>query len=201
MNPAPNSDPSSYMNLLRGLTGLYPAANSTNNGLIMINPLQMYNLLMETKPALVSCSSPSSSSSSCGSVNRNNLPTTVMMTPLIPEDTENRPASSGPVDRTKLFVGNLPANTPLPELLELFTPFGPINHQLCVVKDDNYAFVHFYSNKSAEDAVRAVNGAFFHGRYLRVEYSVSDGHLRKVIRRKHLNYTRIILTVIQIRYS
>lgn len=96
--------------------------------------------------------------------------------------------STQPVDRTKLFVGNLPNGTTLTELFELFSPYGRINHQLCVVKDDNYAFIHFYTDKAAELAVRNVNGMLFRKRFLRVEYSVSDGHLRKLTRRKFSSF-------------
>ena len=40
---------------------------------------------------------------------------------------------------TKLFVGNLPTSTTLPELLAVFKRFGPVNEKLSVVKDQNYA--------------------------------------------------------------
>jgi hypothetical protein len=40
---------------------------------------------------------------------------------------------------TKLFVGNLPTSTTLPELLTVFRKYGPVNEKLSVVKDQNYA--------------------------------------------------------------
>ena len=113
----------------------------------------------------------------------------------------NNNNSGGGVDRTKLFVGNLASDTTLADLFELFAPFGDINQELCCVKDENYAFIHFFNERSAENALKAVNGALFRNRYVRVEYSNSHGHLRKFMRRnisfslslfsirKHLHYS------------
>ena len=80
---------------------------------------------------------------------------------------------------TKLFVGNLPTNTSLVEVLELFRQYGRVNEQLSTVKDDNYAFVHFYSERDAEVAQRALNDSHFKNRYIRVQYSTSKGHIKK----------------------
>ena len=82
-------------------------------------------------------------------------------------------------DRKKLFVGNLPPNTSLPELVELFKQFGRVNEQLSVVKDDNYAFIHFYSEKEAISAFKGMNDVLFKNRYIRVQYSTSRGHIKK----------------------
>ena len=90
---------------------------------------------------------------------------------------KNQLKSSG--DRRKLFVGNLPANTTLQELFNAFKAHGPINEQLCVVKDENYAFIHFYEEKDAEKAYKAMNDSFFKNRYIRVQYSTSQGHVKK----------------------
>lgn len=95
--------------------------------------------------------------------------------------TDFTPLPWSSIDRTKLFVGNLPDGTTLFELIELFKPYGHVNHRLSVVKDDNYAFVHFYTERAAELALHAVNGVWFRNRYLRVEYSVSNGHLSRKI--------------------
>jgi RNA recognition motif-containing protein len=82
-------------------------------------------------------------------------------------------------DRKKLFVGNLPTNTTLKELIDLFSKFGPVNEELSVVKDDNYAFIHFISESDAEMAYRELNDSFFKNRYIRVQYSTSRGHIKK----------------------
>jgi RNA recognition motif-containing protein len=82
-------------------------------------------------------------------------------------------------DRKKLFVGNLPSNTTLEELIELFGKFGKVNEKLSVVKDDNYAFMHFFNEKDAELAHRELNDSFFKNRYIRVQFSVSQGHVKK----------------------
>ena len=86
-------------------------------------------------------------------------------------------------DRTKLFVGNLSGDTTLTDLFELFGQFGHLNYQLSVLKDDNYAFIHYFNERSAEEAIRSLNGTYFKNRYIHVEYSNSDGHLRKNIKR------------------
>jgi RNA recognition motif-containing protein len=82
-------------------------------------------------------------------------------------------------DKKKLFVGNLPTNTTLAELVEMFKKYGQVNEQLSVVKDDNYAFIHFYNEADAERAYKALNDSFFKNRYIRVQYSVSKGHIKK----------------------
>ena len=82
-------------------------------------------------------------------------------------------------DRKKLFIGNLPSNTTIEELVELFSRYGRVNEKLSVVKDDNYAFIHFYSEKDAEVAQLMINDSLFKNRYIRVQYSVSNGHIKK----------------------
>lgn len=75
---------------------------------------------------------------------------------------------------TKLFVGNLPTSTTLPELLNVFKKYGPVNEALSVVKDHNYAFIHFYNRKDAEVALKEVNDSLFKDRYIRVQFSTSQ---------------------------
>lgn len=75
---------------------------------------------------------------------------------------------------TKLFVGNLPTSTTLPELLAVFKKYGPVNEALSVVKDHNYAFIHFYNRQDAEVALREVNDSLFKDRYIRVQFSTSQ---------------------------
>lgn len=89
------------------------------------------------------------------------------------------PLQNSSTDRKKLFVGNLPSNTTLDELIELFSKYGRVNRNLSVVKDDNYAFIHFYSEYEAEQAHKELNDSFFKNRYIRVQYSVSQGHMKK----------------------
>ena len=83
------------------------------------------------------------------------------------------------IDRTKLFIGNLPASTRLQELLDLFKKFGRINEKLSVVKDQNYAFIHFYNEEDAKKALIEVNDSLFKDRYIRVQYSTSQGHVKR----------------------
>lgn len=80
---------------------------------------------------------------------------------------------------TKLFVGNLPAETTLNELTELFGKFGRINLELSVVKEENYAFIHFYKQEEAQVACNELNNSLFKNRYIRVQYSTSLGHMTK----------------------
>lgn len=83
------------------------------------------------------------------------------------------------IDKTKLFIGNLPASTRLSELLALFKKYGPVNEKLSVVKDQNYAFIHFYEESDAKRALDEVNDSLFKDRYIRVQYSTSQGHVKK----------------------
>jgi len=77
---------------------------------------------------------------------------------------------------TKLFVGNLPTSTTLPELLNVFKKYGPVNEKLSVVKDQNYAFIHFYNRRDAQIALQEVNDSLFKDRYIRVQFSTSQGY-------------------------
>lgn len=80
---------------------------------------------------------------------------------------------------TKLFVGNLPTSTTLPELLAVFKRFGPVNEKLSVVKDQNYAFIHFYNREDAKVALQEINDSLFKDRYIRVQFSTSQGYTNK----------------------
>lgn len=83
------------------------------------------------------------------------------------------------IDRTKLFIGNLPSSTRLCELVSIFKKYGRVNEKLSVVKDQNYAFIHFYNEKDAEVALNELNDSLFKDRYIRVQYSTSTGHVKK----------------------
>ena len=83
------------------------------------------------------------------------------------------------VDYKKLFVGNLPANTKLNEILQVFRKYGPINEKLSVVKDQNYAFVHFIHENDAKIALKETNDSLFKNRYIRVQFSTSQAHMKK----------------------
>lgn len=80
---------------------------------------------------------------------------------------------------TKLFVGNLPLKTTLLEMHHLFSKYGRVNMSLSIVKEDNYAFIHFYEEKDAERACAALNNSLFKNRYIRVQFSTSMGHINK----------------------
>jgi hypothetical protein len=88
-------------------------------------------------------------------------------------------SSSSKQHITKLFVGNLPTSTTLPELLDVFKKYGPVNEKLSVVKDQNYAFIHFFNRKDAELALSEVNDSLFKDRYIRVQFSTSQGFTTK----------------------
>lgn len=137
-------------------------------------------------PSLSSSSSSRSSSSSCST---NSFVENIMMTPLPPlfdDGLVKTINSQTNTKRTKLFVGNLSSDTTLEELIELFGRYGVVNEKLCVVKDDNYAFIHFFSERSADEACQNLNDSFFKNRYIRVQYSTSQGHIKKT-----LNTTRL----------
>lgn len=80
---------------------------------------------------------------------------------------------------TKLFVGNLPLKTTLLEMYHLFSKYGRVNMNLSIVKEDNYAFIHFYEEKDAELACASLNNSLFKNRYIRVQFSTSMGHVNK----------------------
>ena len=83
------------------------------------------------------------------------------------------------VDYKKLFVGNLPSSTKLEEVIDFFKKYGPINEKLSVVKDQNYAFVHFYNEDDAKIALKDANDSLFKNRYIRVQFSTSQAHIKK----------------------
>ncbi|RNA39809.1 non-POU domain-containing octamer-binding [Brachionus plicatilis] len=90
-----------------------------------------------------------------------------------------RPTKRQSCYNTKLFVGNLPLNTTLVEMYHLFSKYGRVNMNLSIVKEDNYAFIHYYDDKEAERACAALNNSLFKNRYIRVQFSTSMGHVNK----------------------
>lgn len=93
--------------------------------------------------------------------------------------------------KTKLFVGNLPSDTLLEELISLFSKYGRVNEQLCIVKQDHYAFIHFYTEAEAVNALNNLNNSLFKNRYIRVQYSTSYGHIKKSKSMFYLNFSFI----------
>ena len=130
----------------------------------------------------------SSSSSNLLNLNLGNESTAEISSPDSSNNSKHRQMSSGGAHQeldddeesnkhvTKLFVGNLPTSTTLQELLAVFKRFGPVNEKLSVVKDQNYAFIHFYNRKDAQVALQEVNDSLFKDRYIRVQFSTSQGY-------------------------
>ena len=98
-------------------------------------------------------------------------------------------STTSSLNRTKLFVGNLSTDASLPELIDLFATYGKVNEKLCVVKDENYAFIHFYKEKDAEEACKNLNDSFYKNRYIRVQYSTSQGHIKKPVTHPSLTHS------------
>lgn len=174
------------------LFGASTTKSTVHNGLLMIsshNPVGAANL--------TTASSSSSDLSSLIANNNNNF-IAPSLPPLVQQKSQpqqpqqylfnelslNNSSSNSSSDRKKLFVGNLPPSTRLEDLVELFGRFGRVNEQLSVVKDDNYAFVHFYAEEAAELALRELNGTLFNKKYIRVQYSNSNGHIKKAVSSK-----------------
>ena len=126
-------------------------------------------------------SSSVSTSSSMGELNFTypTFSSSSSLKPVIHQQLHQSNQNSMLSDRKKLFVGNLPTNTTLKELIDLFSKFGPVNEELSVVKDDNYAFIHFLNECDAQMAFKELNDSFFKNRYIRVQYSTSQGHMKK----------------------
>lgn len=82
-------------------------------------------------------------------------------------------ASGQIVNPCKLFVGNIPRNASLEDVVGIFRRFGPIDERRCVIKECNYAFIYFLRREDAELAQRELNNSLFMGRYIRVQYSHS----------------------------
>ncbi|KAK8520220.1 hypothetical protein V6N13_031317 [Hibiscus sabdariffa] len=74
-----------------------------------------------------------------------------------------------------LYVGNLPGDTRLREVEDLFYKYGPIvDIDLKIPpRPPGYAFIEFEDPRDAEDAIRGRDGYDFDGHYLRVELAHS----------------------------
>ena len=152
------------------------------------NNFQMFGNMMNLNGYLSGFEqSSNSSSSNLLNLNLGNESTTEISSPNSSNTSKHRPMSSGAQQEldddeesnkhvTKLFVGNLPTSTTLQELLAVFKRFGPVNEKLSVVKDQNYAFIHFYNRKDAQVALQEVNDSLFKDRYIRVQFSTSQGY-------------------------
>ena len=70
----------------------------------------------------------------------------------------------------QLFVGNLPSNTRLSELINLFSAYGSIDRKRCVMKK-NYAFIQYKNEEDVDKAVQNLDEALFKDRFLKVQHS------------------------------
>lgn len=156
--------------------------NNNNAGLLMISP----NTTASNSSSSCSSLFPSSQSSTSllgaehlSSVQSLLLQHRQQQQQLMQHVPSTGGATGSGADRKKLFVGNLPTNTRLPELVKVFEQYGRVNQQLSVVKDDNYAFIHFYNENDAQLALNELNGSLFNKKYIRVQYSNSNGHIKQ----------------------
>jgi len=121
-------------------------------------------------------SNPNTTTASVAATNSDNSSSSASSTSSSSASSSSSFCSSNCSEGKKLFVGNLPCGTTLAELLKVFKRFGPVNEKLSVVKDQNYAFIHFYSKEDANAALREINDSLFKDRYIRVQYSTSPGY-------------------------
>jgi hypothetical protein len=179
------------------LFGLVPEAScyastsssSSSTGLLMISPgaamSTSANSLLQPPPALPMLASREHHALQSFLIQQHQQNLAAMLTA---NRIATAAAATESADRKKLFVGNLPHNTKLADLIAIFDKFGRVNEQLSVVKDDNYAFVHFYDEKDAQLALAELNNSLFNGKYIRVQFSNSNGHIKQKSKSKYLSY-------------
>ena len=82
-----------------------------------------------------------------------------------------------PSNSTKLYIGNVPYRARISDIKEVFSDYGPVE-SVRIVRDRNtgkakgFAFVTFYSEKSATDALSA-DGMTMLGRSLVVRMAIN----------------------------
>ena len=74
------------------------------------------------------------------------------------------------IQKTKVFVYNLPPNSSKENLLKLFGKCGRIES---IIIKKNYAFIKYYSSKAASDSIRNFNNITYFGVKIYVTYSNS----------------------------
>lgn len=72
------------------------------------------------------------------------------------------------MDGGKLYVGNLSYSVTNEELKELFSQYGKVK-QANVIEGKGFGFLEMSNSEDAEKAQKALNGADFKGRALRIE--------------------------------
>jgi len=72
--------------------------------------------------------------------------------------------------RSRLYIGNLPPDTPDEEISKLFEPYGEVN-ELFVNKEKHFAFIRLDYHFNAEKAKNELNGTMFKGKVLKVRFS------------------------------
>lgn len=81
------------------------------------------------------------------------------------------------MNKTKLFVGNLPYEVTSEELGEFFSQFGDIEEAVVITdrmtgRSKGYGFVRFYNHQSAANAAKELNGKEYKGRELVVNVAL-----------------------------
>ena len=69
----------------------------------------------------------------------------------------------------KLYVSNLPENCTQIELKCLFEQYGGYVND-CIIMWNQYAFVHFANANEAQSALTNLDGFFYNGKHLNVEF-------------------------------
>lgn len=87
------------------------------------------------------------------------------------------------MNRSKVFVGNLPFTTTRSDLEDLFSPFGEvigvnIREDRSTGKPRGFAFVTFSDETSAEESINSLNGREYFGRTLSVNFATIRGSQR-----------------------
>jgi translation initiation factor 3 subunit G len=79
-------------------------------------------------------------------------------------------------EENSVRVTNLSEDTRVPDLLELFRPFGPVSRVYVAVDQKTgisrgFGFVNFVSRQDAESAINKLNGFGYDNLILRVEWA------------------------------
>lgn len=108
---------------------------------------------------------------------------------------------------TSLFVGDLPKYCNENDLEQLFAPYGPvldakIKRNVNTGKSLSYGFVTLSTEALAAESLRALDGAMFHGRKLRVKWAMYNARTQNPINQSVINsvYVRFVTSKVGLLY-
>lgn len=91
--------------------------------------------------------------------------------PEVRQPSEGRASSTLQKPTNAIYIKSLPYDLPNSEFLSLINQFGQVGNVFQKISDRGFAFVTYFDSRSAEQALKALNGSKVRGRTIDVTFS------------------------------